>query len=165
MNNKIVVVILIGLGIFGLIWWGRASQVSSSDGVRSGGASALAAAETFYDFGTISMKNGLVEKLFTITNPTNQDVRIESVTTSCMCTNAYIVNGASRRGPFGMLGHGGSVPKANELIKAGETRQIAVVYDPNAHGPAGVGQIDRFVYLTEPDGATVQLEIKANVTP
>ena len=28
-----------------------------------------------------------------------------------------------------------------------------------------VGQIDRFVYLTEPDGATVQLEIKANVTP
>ena len=54
---------------------------------------------------------------------------------------------------------------ANEIIKAGESRKIRVVYDPNAHGPAGVGQIDRFIELTDSNGAKLQLEIKANVTP
>ena len=81
-----------------------------------------------------------------------------------MCTNAYVVHGDSRQGPFGMPGMG-YVPKANLLIKAGETKNIDVVYDPAAHGPAGVGFIDRFVYLGEADGGTLQLEIKAIVTP
>jgi hypothetical protein len=57
------------------------------------------------------------------------------------------------------------VPKANELIKAGSSLDIEVVYDPAAHGPAGVGAVDRFVYLTEPNGGTLELEIKAVVTP
>ena len=59
----------------------------------------------------------------------------------------------------------GFAPKANMLVKAGETRNIDVVYDPNAHGPAGVGFIDRFVNLTDTNGGTLQLEIKAVVTP
>ena len=59
----------------------------------------------------------------------------------------------------------GFVPPANEVIKAGEIRAIRVVYDPNAHGPAGVGQIDRFVELTDSSGGAIQLEIKALVTP
>lgn len=154
---------LVALGIFGLMWWGRSGQASPPDLSRSS-TSALVSAATLYDFGSISMKNGTVEKLFEVTNPTDRDIMIESVTTSCMCTNAYIVNGTSRRGPFGMPGHG-TVPKANEVIKAGETRSIAVVYDPAAHGPAGVGPIDRFVYLTDSSGGTLQLEIMANVTP
>ena len=59
----------------------------------------------------------------------------------------------------------GYVPPANELIKAGESRTIRVVYNPNAHGPAGVGRIDRFVTLTDEAGGALQLEIKALVTP
>mgnify|MGYP001618214936 FL=1 len=83
-----------------------------------------------------------------------------------MCTTAYIIreNGSKSR-PFGMPGHGGAVPRANEIIKAGESRDIEVVYDPNAHGPAGVGRIDRLVYLEDADGNKLQFEIKANVTP
>ncbi|MCR4310954.1 MAG: DUF1573 domain-containing protein [Candidatus Taylorbacteria bacterium] len=127
--------------------------------------SQLVAQETLYDFGTISMKNGLATKEFTVANPTDTDVTVRTLLTSCMCTNAYLVkpNGAVK-GPFGMPGMG-YVPPVNERIKAGESRVIRVVYDPNAHGPAGVGRIDRFVILTEEDGDELQLEIIANVTP
>ena len=82
-----------------------------------------------------------------------------------MCTTAFIVGpDGNVKGPFGMPGMG-YVPPANEIIKAGESRIIRIVYDPNAHGPAGVGQIDRFVTLTDSDGGTLQFEIKALVTP
>ena len=82
-----------------------------------------------------------------------------------MCTSAYINEpDGSKKGPFGMSGMG-HVPPANEIIKAGETRDIEVVYDPASHGPAGVGSIDRFVYLQDSTGGIVQLEIRAQVTP
>ncbi len=135
-----------------------ASQVSTS--------SALKATETFYDFGAISMKNGNVSKIFKVSNSSNEDINLEKLTTSCMCTVAYIIKpDGGRKGPFGMPGHGGAISKANEIIKAGETRDIEVVYDPNAHGPAGVGMIDRFIYLEDANNNKLQFEIKANVTP
>ena len=164
MNNKTVIAVLVVLGILGLMLWGRNGQASLPDQDQAG-ASALTATETFYDFGDISMKDGNVEKIFEIANPTGKDITLASLTTSCMCTNAFIVKGGTRRGPFGMPGHGGPVPRANEIIRAGEMLGIAVVYDPNAHGPAGVGPVDRFVYLVDDEGGKFELEIKANVTP
>ncbi len=128
--------------------------------------SGLAVSETFYDFGTVSMKNGNVTKDFTLTNPTDTDIMVSRIETSCMCTSAYIVEpDGTNKGPFGMPGHGGAVPPANETIPAGESRIIRVVYDPNAHGPAGVGQIDRFITITDAAGDALRLEIKALVTP
>ena len=122
--------------------------------------------EAFYDFGRISMKNGLVNKNFTVTNQSDTKILLSSITTSCMCTKAYLIDSfGTEKGPFGMPGHGGVVPKVNEVIESGESRDIKVVYDPNAHGPAGVGVIDRFVYLEDANGKILELEIKANVTP
>ena len=165
MNTKTILagsIVILALG--GLFFWGRANQALSSS-TPYGAASALAAAEVSYDFGTISMKNGNVEKTFEITNPTDTNITLTSLTTSCMCTTAFIVKDGTRRGPFGMPGHGGPVPRANEVVPAGGKLAIAVVYDPNAHGPAGVGPIDRFVYLVDDKGGQLELEIKANVTP
>jgi len=157
--------------ITGLFIWGaagRAGTTASVQGAPGAGnnvKSVLTAPETFYDFGTISMKNWSVTKEFKVTNPTDKDVTVSTVLTSCMCTTAFIVEeGGSTKGPFSMAGMG-YVPPANETIKAGESRTIRVVYDPNAHGPAGVGQIDRFVMLTDTSGGTLQFEIKALVTP
>src|SRR3989344_8375321 len=116
------------LAIGGLFFGGRVNQAASSE-TPSGSASALAAAETFYDFGKISMKNGNVEKTFEIVNPTGKDITLASLTTSCMCTTAFIVNGGTRRGSFGMPGHGGPGPRGNEVIPAGGKLGIAVVYD------------------------------------
>lgn len=154
---------LVALAIGGLFIWGRVNQTDPIDAAAQS-ASALTAAETFFDFGIISMADGVVEKVFEVTNSTGRDITLSSVTTSCMCTKAFIQKDGERRGPFGMPGHG-QVPPANEVISAGETLAIAVVYDPNAHGPAGVGVTDRFIYLVDDAGGQLTLEIKAMVTP
>lgn len=152
------------IGLFGLMWWGGQSQASLPSQEQTEAKSALTSNKSLFEFGTISMAKGNVSTVFKVTNPTNKDINVESITTSCMCTKAFVLNGTSKKGPFGMPGHA-VVPKANELIKAGETRDIEVVYDPAAHGPAGVGPIDRFIYLQDTSGSVLKLEIKATVTP
>lgn len=166
--STIAVILLIFVGLF--MWGssgkgGTTASVQGAPGAASTSKSALTALEAFYDFGTISMKNGNVAKEFMVTNPTATDITVSTILTSCMCTSAFVVEpDGSIKGPFKMPGMG-YVPPADELIKAGESRTIRVVYDPNAHGPAGVGRINRFVTLTDSSGGTFQLEIKALVTP
>lgn len=153
------------LGIFGFLWWaGQIQSSKASTAQLPNVVSVLVSDKQLYDFGTISMANGLVKTVFKVTNPTDKSIEVKKITTSCMCTKAYVLEGASRKGPFGMPGHG-VVPPANESINAGETKEIEVVYDPAAHGPAGVGLIDRFIYLEEKNGSVLPLEIKARVTP
>jgi hypothetical protein len=167
-KNKIIVFISILAVLFiGLFFIGKPgeSKKINSNSEQASVVSALKTSETFYDFGTISMKNGDVTKIFKVTNETNADVLIPSLTTSCMCTKAYFTGlDGNKSGPFGMPGMG-MVPKLNKTIKAGESAELEVVYDPNAHGPAGVGQIDRFIFLEDENGTKLQFEIKANVTP
>ena len=171
MKTTTILPILAAALIFaGLFAWGYAGKGGTTASVQNAGGSSaggmLAASESFYDFGAISMRNGNVTKEFTVTNPTNQDVTIKTMVTSCMCTVAFLVRpDGSAKGPFGMSGHGGAVPPVNEFVKAGESRTVRIVYDPNAHGPAGVGAVDRFIMLTDGSGNTLQLEIKAVVTP
>ena len=169
MSKATKYVLFVGILIIAL---GALLLYARPDGQNSAGVSirqeqgTLSADRAVHDFGTISMKNGNVSKTFTVANPTNEDIKISNLSSSCMCTNAYILNSdGSRKGPFGMPGHGGAATRANEIVKAGESIGIEVVYDPNAHGPAGVGMIDRFVYLEDENGNKLQFEIKANVTP
>src|SRR3989338_6498501 len=185
-KNKIIVfIVVIGILFIGLFFFGRPDKdggsVTSAKGIPKGTqelanshtigtgdttTSTLAALETFYDIGTISMKNGNVSKVFKVTNYTTQDIKVPSLTTSCMCTTAYIIKSdGSRSRPFGMPGHGGGVPKANAIVGAGGSLDIEVVFDPNAHGPAGVGLIERVVFLEDENKNTVELKFRANVTP
>ena len=174
-KKTIISLAIIILGVTGLVWWSKsvdnkslrgATETKSHPARIENGTGILTAEETFYDFGRISMKDGNVSKIFTVTNTGSENINVPSLYTSCMCTNAYILSmDGSRKGPFGMPGHGGAVPKANAIVKSGESIDIEVVYDPNAHGPAGVGMIDRFVYLEDENGNKLEFEIKANVTP
>ena len=183
MKNKSVAIfiVVVAITIIGLTGYAKLSKnednAISAKGIPAGAeelekshtagiTGALIAEETFYDFGTISMKNGNVSKTFEVSNETATDILVPSLTTSCLCTTAFILGEDGKRSrPFGMPGHGGAVPKANAIVKAGESMDIEVVYDPNAHGPAGVGKIDRFIYLEDDNGNKLQFEIKANVTP
>ena len=166
-NKKIIITIFAVIGLALLMWWGKSVQdpISGDSNFTANQESPLITSERLYDFGTISMASGNVTKIFEVTNSTVKDIIIESVVTSCMCTVAYIETKDGEKGPFGMPGHGGQVPKVNEIIKAGETRNVRVVYDPNAHGPAGVGQIDRLITIADSFGNMLNLEIKALVTP
>ena len=165
-SKNVIIFVLVVLGLLGLMWWSKPTQTQtpgSNPGVISN--SVLTAEEKFYDFGAISMAQGNVAKTFKITNPTNEDIILKTVTTSCMCTTTYIGNARGEKGPFGMPGHGGPAARANEVIRAGESRNIRVVYDPAAHGLAGVGPVERFIYLEEATGGVLELKIKAMVTP
>lgn len=165
MNKTIIIVLAVVLVIVGLLYWGRQVQNPPLDSVGAGNVSeSIITNENFYDFGQISMKDGNVEKVFTVTNASEVSVLIEKLTTSCMCTVAFFEAESGEKGPFGMPGHGGIVPRLNERIASGESRNVRVVFDPNAHGPAGVGPISRVVYLEGKDGI-LELGFKAMVTP
>ncbi|OGI93941.1 hypothetical protein A3A03_03690 [Candidatus Nomurabacteria bacterium RIFCSPLOWO2_01_FULL_40_18] len=173
MNKQIIIsIIVIIIGVGSLVWWSKsvdnkklnAEESQKYHLARQGNA--LSAEETFYDFGTISMKNGNVSKIFKVINNSSEDIKVPSVTTSCMCTTAYIMGEDGKRSrPFGMPGHGGAVPKANALVKAGESLDIEVVYDPNAHGPAGVGLIERSVFMEDENSNVIEFKFKVNATP
>ena len=82
-----------------------------------------------------------------------------------MCTEATFIKGDIRKGPVGMAGHG-YVPKINEALNVDEEAEILVVFNPAAHGPAGLGKTERVIYL-ENTGKNPKLEIliRANVAP
>ncbi len=169
MKNSIITIVLVIAGVFILMWWGKSVQLVNSDkdisGITTelGNQGSLSTDEKVYDFGIISMKDGNVSKIFKITNNSESDVNLKSITTSCMCTTAFIINNANKEGPFEMEGMGRNSTK--EILKPGESRDIEVVYDPKFHGPAGVGFIDRFVKITDHSGNSLQLEIRTTVTP
>ncbi|MDP2651493.1 MAG: DUF1573 domain-containing protein, partial [bacterium] len=158
-----IVVLAGALGLFMILSSGNpgTAVLPTRSQVESG--SLLTAEERMHDFGTISMRDGLVTKNYVIKNNTDKDIKIDSVVTSCMCTNAFILRSGEKLGPFGMPGHGASVPKANEIIKAGEEWTIEAVFDPAAHGPLGVGRADRSIYIVDETGAALELRFIADV--
>lgn len=117
-----------------------------------------------FDFGSISMAKGPVSYEFKVRNTAAEPVTVARVYTSCMCTTATVETAGVTVGPFGMPGHG-IVPRANVVMEAGSEARVTVTFDPAAHGPAGVGRIERTVYLEDVSGATFPLTIAAVVTP
>ena len=82
-----------------------------------------------------------------------------------MCTTASLKMNGRTFGPYGMPGHG-FIPKINEKLGPGEETIAEVIFDPTAHGPAGVGQIQRTITIENNAGAPLQvLSFTANVTP
>lgn len=154
----IAVVALVG----GLIWYARPDKGSPDP--TAAVLSTLEAEETSYDFGYVSMAQGKVEKKFRIKNTDSSPATIEKVYTSCMCTEASLITPQGKFGPFGMPGHG-LAPKVNKEIKPNDMVEVSVVFDPAAHGPAGVGPIERVVYIEEKNRLPLELKIKAVVTP
>ena len=128
-------------------------------------ASALSAREDSYDFGEVSMKDGLVRRTFIIANNSSTSpLVITGISSSCMCTEAFLQTTAGTVGPFGMPGHG-ATRAIREEVSAGESREVEVVFNPAAHGPAGVGKIERAVFIADESGGTQTLTINAFVTP
>lgn len=164
MNTKIIIGIFIGTIVIigGLIWLGQPSPVQNNQATAS--ASLLKSSETLFDFGTISMANGKVSHEFKITNSSDQPINIRRIYSSCMCTAAKFKFNNQEYGPFGMEGMGG-LTLTNITLNPGDSGTVKAIYDPNAHGPAGVGLIDRFVYLEDKNSGQLKIEIKAVVTP
>jgi hypothetical protein len=125
---------------------------------------ALAVETTAYNFGTVSMAAGKVSQLFRVENTSDSPVMLSKMSTSCMCTAANLIIDGQRFGPYGMPGHGLPL-SVNQTLDPGQQASVEVVFDPAAHGPAGVGRIQRVVTLETDYGERLQLQIAANVIP
>ena len=137
--------------------------IASSDSSAESGNVLLNASENSYDFGSISMARGPVTKRFEVRS-VDGAVRIGRMYTSCMCTSAKLILPSGSFGPFGMPGHG-IIPRIGAILGRNETAFVDVTFDPSAHGPAGIGRIERVVSLEAENGAPLQLNIAATVTP
>ena len=130
-----------------------------------GGAGALVSAEPFFDFGKISMAAGNVSHGYWIKNASAAPLTMTNISTSCMCTVATLITQSGKmKGPFGMPGHA-PVSDIEERLAPGQVAQVEVVFDPTAHGPAGVGRNDRIVTIRNDAGRPLELGFSAMVTP
>ncbi|MEK7085631.1 MAG: DUF1573 domain-containing protein [Patescibacteria group bacterium] len=97
-----------------------------------------------FDWGDVNIEGGNVDKTFKFKNDGDKDLIIKSAGTSCMCTTAEVKLPDGTLSPkFGMhekIIWGG-------IVKPGEEFEVKVVFDPLAHGPDGVGPIQRTVFI------------------
>ena len=163
-QNKLIWTGVILAALIGFIWMARPAPQSGTASPVLGKNGVLAARENNYDFGSISMAAGKVSKTFAIKNTGMDALAVSQLYTSCMCTEATLKIGGRSAGPFGMPGHG-FAQRINETILPNEEAVVEVVFDPVAHGPAGVGRIERAVYLENSAGAALELKFSATVTP
>ena len=165
MNKNIIGVLLSVLVLMGLIWVARPDSSNDNTATLVESAGVLAVEESdMYSFGTISMAEGKVKHQFKMKNTGNEPVIVDKIYTSCMCTTAELIVGEKRFGPYGMPGHG-AIPKIDGLIKPGEEAVVEAVFDPAAHGPAGIGRIQRAIVLENNAGQPVELQFVAVVRP
>lgn len=152
----IVVVIAILIGVTFIIFnGGKNSDQKNIKEIQS--SSTLSSDRVIHDFGEIDIMGGKVITEFTLTNNGHDKIVIIGGTTSCGCTNGEI-DGIG----FGMH----EEMRKNLTIPAGESKILKVIFDPLAHGPSGVGLVQRSVFIKTNSITAPELEIriKAMVT-
>ncbi len=150
----------------GLLWLARPDGQSAAQVLPSADATLALTVQgsNNYDFGKVSMAAGKVSRQFAIKNESDQAITIEKMYTSCMCTTASLILAGEQFGPYGMPGHG-FIPAINQIINPGKEAIVNVVFDPAAHGPAGVGRINRTVSIENNAGQPLELHFTAQVIP
>jgi len=120
--------------------------------------SPLVASQAFIDYGKIAMDKGAISMSFPVTNTGSEPVIVKRMYTSCMCTTAQLDIGGKRSSLVGMQGHGVNDRVLQEVLP-GETVEVITYFDPNAHGPSGVGINQRAVYLETNSAASPFIEL------
>ena len=114
-----------------------------------------------YELGDIPINGGLVTKDYEVKNITDKTVKLKKIATSCMCTKAKVTINNNETRLFSMEGMGDKNPPVNLELEAGKVAKVTAVFDPAAHGPKGIGPIDRSVILTFSDPVGIK-ELKFN---
>ena len=99
------------------------------------------------DLGNMAYRGGIVSKTFEIKNTSDKEIALKKITTSCMCTKAkFIVDGHESKF-YGMEMNGDLNPLIDYKFPKGATAQVVFDFDPAAHGPQGIGAVDRVITL------------------
>lgn len=166
MDKKIIIGFLLStiLIIGGAVLF--SSNQSSKAAVEKISGAKIELKETNFDFKNIPYSGGNAIHKYPIKNIGNKDLTIANLKTSCMCTKVYMKTKTGESPQFGMQGHAsGGASNWTGVLKPGEEGQMVAVFDPTAHGPQGVGPIDRLVSFetSDPDKPYVELSFKGIV--
>lgn len=117
-----------------------------------------------FDWGNIKINGGIVQTQFTLKNEADKAVSIARIETSCMCTEASLKVGEKKSPFFGMPGHAGN-PGWQAEITPGEEVTLTVKFDPAAHGPEGLGKVDRVtrIWFSQPENSYRDIAFAATV--
>lgn len=97
------------------------------------------------NLGQVAYGGGIVSKSFDIKNTSGKSIKLRKITTSCMCTTAKVRIGDKETRLFGMEMNGDLNPLVDHDLPAGATAQVIFNFDPAAHGPQGIGAVDRVI--------------------
>lgn len=161
-NKKIKKILLISLPTLFVIGGIVFGIINYSPEERHPGTPKIEINPQEYDAGTVSMAAGLVKYTYEIKNTGDGDLNIDKIWTSCHCTTAKLRVGDKTSGEFGMTSN---QVFWSQKIAPGETGYLEVVFDPAYHGPRGIGQAVRSVYLStnDPQNKKAEVRLVANV--
>lgn len=153
----IVLTTLVLLG--GVVYFG--AQMGATTEVLASTEVETQVDEMRHDWGTIDINGGIVSKTFTIENSGTEPLQLYDVQTSCMCTTAQLKTKDNSSKKFGMHEKTRSIFE----VAPGETAELIIEFDPNFHGPSGVGPISRTVTISTNDANNPGLafQLSANV--
>ncbi len=114
------------------------------------------------DIGKVGYGGGIVSKVYEIKNDTGRDLKLKKIVTSCMCTKARVVFGDKATKLYAMEMNGDKNPIIDYDFPAGSAAKVEFNFDPAAHGPAGIGPIDRVITLYF-DGGFKELKFNGEV--
>lgn len=113
-----------------------------------------------HNFGPIPQEERAVT--IAVSNTGESNLRITEITTSCFCTSAVFKVGGRTSPTFS-----GPTPQNgwSETLLPGQEGSLEVTYDPTMF--SDLGQVTRtvFIHSNDPDDSTVEIEIRATVTP
>ncbi len=161
-KNKTLVIAIVGAAVLagGVIWASNGSENKTPVKEAPVVVSSVSVLKNDWDFGEISMKDGDVTHNFEVKNEGTEPIVINKVFASCMCTTAMIKDASGKEyGKFGMPGHG--LSSATDItIAPGETATVEAIFNPAAHGPAGVGLARRSIYLVTNSSVSPKVEVR-----
>ena len=154
-EGKTILAIIVGtillVGGFAFLMT-RASSGSNSNGkdsyINNVEAANLGASPSGrIDLGKVPYRGGIISKSFDIKNTSTSAIKLRKITTSCMCTVAKVKLGNKETKFYGMEMNGDLNPLLDFDLPAGETAQVIFEFDPAAHGPQGIGAVDRVIMI------------------
>ncbi len=153
MGKKMIIVVFATLALLvgGVYFVNKKESSTPESSLAKVEAADVQVSPDNYDIGRVLMKSGLVTREYEIKNNSENALRLKKIVTSCMCTRAQVVVGDKRTRLYAMEMNGVKNPIISFDIPAKLTAKVIVKFDPAAHGPAGVGPVDRIVWLTFAD--------------
>jgi len=148
-------ILIIGAGVYLLSKAPAKVALSQENGVRIG------IDHKQYDFGRVKLTSGLVIHQYPIKNTGNTDLKIANLASSCACTKVYFKS-ASQESPRASMKGMTKISDWVGILKPGENGEIIIEFDPNFHGPQGIGIITRTISFETNDNQNSYTELSFN---